>query len=103
MLAERVGQFVLWRQGNPQLEALDRGHGEAGMPYATAGAQPFDVAWHCCSFVAQGFDIVTLTFYHQGQRSDARMRMPAESRSAERLLRVDEIEKYERLGQLAGL
>src|SRR5579864_1534943 len=103
MLAERGSQFALWRQGDPQLEGLDRGHGEAGMPHATTGAHPFDVARHHRSFVADGLDIATLPFHRQGQRRDARMRMPAESLFAKRLLRIDEIEKYKRLDHLADV
>src|SRR5258705_12557802 len=103
MLTERRSQFALWRQGDPQLESLDRGHGEARMPDATTGAHPFDVACHHRSFAADGFGIATVPFYRQGQRSDARMRMPAKTLLTNRLLRIDEIEKYERFNHLADV
>src|SRR6516164_3779582 len=73
------------------------------MPDATTSAHPFDVARHHRSFVAGGFDIAASPFHRQSQRSDARMRMPTETLLANRLLRIDEIEKNERLDHLADV
>lgn len=73
------------------------------MPDATTGAQPFDVAGHHRPFVAGGFNEAAFPFHGQSQGCDARMRMPAGTLSVNRLLRIDEIEKYERLDHLADV
>src|SRR5450631_50299 len=73
------------------------------MPDATTSAQKFDVSRRRRSFLAGGVGIATLPFDRQRQRRDTGMWVPAGARLAKRRVRIDEVEKDERLDQLADI
>jgi len=103
MVAEGGSQFALRRQGDPQLEGLDRGYAETAVPDAPTGAHPFNVAGLHRSFVIGGFGVMNLPVHQQGQRRDAGMRVPAKALLANRILRIDEIEKDKGLNHLTDV
>ena len=71
------------------------------MPHATPGQHPFDATFRDCAPNVLRIDIADGAFGDVRQRGDARMGV--EARRERRALMVEEVEKHERLQDLAEI
>src|SRR5713226_7368677 len=99
--ADSRAQFELWRQGDPELEAARPVWfvEPAAMPHAASGLHPFDASGRQCALDVVRGDIADRAFRDVGDGGDTRVGMQAHVQGCP--LMVEEVEKHERLQDLA--